>query len=99
MCILRRQTQKWFCLLGLCAAGSDVCAVVLKWPPLFLQYLLRLAITCIAEAVFPDLERKDLKLMMEKYFRKWVLECHPDGKAKVQCNQSMKGEGIHVIHN
>jgi hypothetical protein len=45
----------------------------------------------IAEAVFPYLDREDFKPMMDKYFRKWVLECtHPDGKAKVQCNWSVK---------
>jgi len=45
----------------------------------------------IAEIVFPYLDKEDFKPMMDKYFRKWVLECtYPDGKAKVQCNWSGK---------
>ncbi len=45
----------------------------------------------IAEAVFPYLDKEDFKPMMDKYFRKWVLECtYPNGKAKVQCNWSGK---------
>jgi len=43
----------------------------------------------IAEAVIPYLNDKDFKPMMDKYFRKWVLECtYPDGKAKGQCERS-----------
>jgi hypothetical protein len=41
----------------------------------------------IAEVVFPYLNKEEFKPMMDKYFRKWVLQCtYPDGKAKVQCN-------------
>lgn len=42
-----------------------------------------------AEAIYPYLENPKFKVLMDKYFKEWVVNCtNKEGKAKIGCNFS-----------
>ena len=42
-----------------------------------------------AEAIYPYLEKPKFKMLMDKYFKEWVVSCtNEEGKAKIGCNFS-----------